>query len=170
MNTPSSQTTYRIAVLFICTGNICRSPTAHGIFEGLVQEAGLAEVIKVDSAGTDAYHTGEPPDARSQEVAKLHGYDISEQRARLLKQDDCLQFDYLIVMTDSHRLQILMRLGRSCDTKISKMLDYASDTSYKHHDVMDPYYGGENGFERVFAMIEDGCRGLLEDLRGRLTP
>jgi protein-tyrosine phosphatase len=169
MTTSSLQPANRISVLFICTGNICRSPTAQGILEGLVSDTGLADVIKVDSAGTDAYHAQQAPDARSQAVAKAHGYDISGQRARMVQADDCNLFDYLIVMTDSHRLQLLMRLGRGCDARISKLLDYASDASYKHKDVMDPYYGGENGFERVFAMIEDGCRGLLEELRERLT-
>ncbi|MEM7736631.1 MAG: low molecular weight protein-tyrosine-phosphatase [Deinococcota bacterium] len=169
MDVTSAQSSTLVSVLFVCTGNICRSPTAQGIFEGLVSEAGLAEVIKVDSAGTDAYHTQEAPDARSQATAKAHGYDISGQHARMIRADDCTLFDYIIVMTDSHRLQLLIRLGRGCDAKISKLLDYASDASYKHQDVMDPYYGGENGFERVFAMIEDGCRGLLEELRERFT-
>ena len=157
-----------LSILFICTGNICRSPTAQGVFGYLLEQTKLQDRVQVDSAGTDSYHVGASPDTRSQATAKAHGIDLSSQRARRISPADCDAFDYLIVMDDGHRRTLNMRLGQHCGAKISKLLDYAKDNSYRHDDVPDPYYGGSGGFERVYAMIEDGCQGLLEDVQKRL--
>ena len=161
--------TSSLSVLFVCTGNICRSPTAQGIFEALLEQANMRSSVQVDSAGTDSYHVGDSPDSRAQATAKAHGIDLSQQQARRITPEDCDTFDYLIVMDDGHRWTLNTRLGRHVDTKISKLLDYARDESYRHADVPDPYYGGTGGFERVYAMIEDGCEGLLEDVKARLV-
>lgn len=161
--------TASLSVLFICTGNICRSPTAQGIFEQLLEQANLRSQVQVDSAGTDSYHVGDSPDSRAQATTKAHGIDISQQHARRVTPEDYEAFDYLIVMDDGHRWTLNMRLGRHYDAKISKLLDYARDADYKNADVPDPYYGGEGGFERVYAMIKDGCQGLLEDVNTRLA-
>ena len=158
-----------LSVLFVCTGNICRSPTAQGVFEHLLSEANLPDRVRVDSAGTDSYHVGDSPDKRAQATAKAHGIDLSTQQARRITPADCDTFDYVIVMDDGHRWTLNTRLGRQVDTKISKLLDYASDKTYHAADVPDPYYGGTGGFERVYAMIEDGCQGLLEDVKARLA-
>jgi protein-tyrosine phosphatase len=161
--------TSSLSVLFVCTGNICRSPTAQGIFERLLEQANLHAHVHVDSAGTDSYHVGDSPDARAQATAKAHGIDLSRQQARRITPEDCDTFDYLIVMDDGHRWTLNMHLGRHYDAKISKLLDYAHDETYKNADVPDPYYGGAGGFERVYAMIEDGCQGLLEDVKTHLA-
>ena len=148
-----------VSVLFICMGNICRSPTAEGVFRYLVKEAGLENRIKIDSAGTHAYHVGEPPDARSQEAAKAKGYDLSTQWARALSEDDCETFDYLITM-DADNLANVKELCSSA--KATPLLSYAS--SVRETDVPDPYYGGGRGFERVLELVEAGCKGLLDDI------
>ena len=157
-----------IRVLFVCMGNICRSPTAHGIFESLVQKEGLAHRIEVDSAGTHAYHVGEPPDSRSQEIALARGVDLSGQRARRVLPDDFLRFDYLLAMDrDNYR-----ELQRICPTgmedKLRLFMEFAPE--YGVQEVPDPYYGGSGGFERVFRMVEEAANGLLDTIRIELTP
>lgn len=148
-----------VSVLFICTGNICRSPTAEAIFRQRVAEAGLEGEILVDSAGTHSYHVGEPPDRRAQLAAKRRGYDLSRKRARQLTSEDCQRFDYLIVMdSDNHRIvqAFCPKAGRR---KLHRLLEFAPDIG--EIDVPDPYYGGEAGFERVLDMIEAATDGLL---------
>ena len=147
-----------VSVLFICTGNICRSPTAEGVFRSLVEREGLADAIFVDSAGTHGYHVGDPPDKRSQEAAKGRGYDLSAQRARQLSGEDCERFDYILVMDEAN-----YRIVKPQCPKAQKFLSYAADVT--EEDVPDPYYGGGSGFERVLDMVESASQGLLGHLK-----
>lgn len=153
----------KVNVLFVCMGNICRSPLAHGLFEEMVAREGLAEVIAVDSAGTHAYHVGEQPDPRSQETALRHGIDLSGQRARRVSQPDFERFDYILAM-DRDNFSILVD---SCPDeqrhKLSLFLEFAPDLPER--EVPDPYYGGASGFERVYALVEAASRGLLDEIR-----
>ena len=148
-----------VKVLFVCSGNICRSPTAQGVMQHLVAAAGLAGDVLVDSAGTGGWHVGEAPDPRSQLTALDHGIDLSHQQARKLTRDDFTEFDYLIAMDSSHRDRMRQICPPENQGRISLMLDHASKGA--GGDVPDPYYGGDDGFELVFAMVEDACRGLL---------
>ena len=152
-----------VKVLFVCTGNICRSPTAEGVFDKVVKEAGLADYVHVESAGTTAYHVGEPPDRRSQAAARRRGIDLSQQRARQVNEADLRTFDYILAMDEGH-LNDLARIARTPPgTRLSRFLDFAPDRL--EQDVPDPYYGGPNGFENVLDLIEDASRGLLADIR-----
>jgi len=153
-------------VLFVCTGNICRSPTAEGIFLKLVNDAGLADRIIVDSAGTHGYHVGEPPDLRTQEAAVRRGYDLSRLRARKFQREDFHRFDLVLAMDrDNHG--ILSRLAQpSTGHRLRMMMEYASQ--FREIEVPDPYCGGPDGFERVLDMLEDAAQGLLESIRAGL--
>jgi protein-tyrosine phosphatase len=146
-------------VLFVCTGNICRSPTAAGVFSHFVREAGLAETIQVESAGTHDYHAGEAPDMRAQEHASKRGYDLSALRARQVRRRDFTEFDLIIAMDRGH-LQIL---EENCPPEHRAKLRLL----FKGRDVPDPYYGGAEGFERVLDMLEAGCLALLAEARER---
>ncbi|MCP5370586.1 MAG: low molecular weight phosphotyrosine protein phosphatase [Hyphomicrobiales bacterium] len=144
-------------------GNICRSPTAEGVFRQVVGRAGLDGRVDVDSAGTHAYHVGEPPDRRSQAVARERGIDLSGQRARKATPADFERFDYVIAM-DGHNLRDLQRLcppGRA--DRLHRLMDFAPQ--HRERDVPDPYYGGPLGFDMVFDMIEDASEGLLDHIR-----
>lgn len=152
----------QVSVLFVCMGNICRSPTAQGIFESLVQRSGLAGVIRIDSAGTHAYHIGNQPDSRSQQAALGRGVDLSKQRARQVQTTDFSDFDYVLAM-DLHNLQALQRFAQAQQAKnLQLFMEFAS--RWREREVPDPYYGGSQGFERVLDMIEDASEGLLEHL------
>jgi protein-tyrosine phosphatase len=152
----------RVSVLFVCTGNICRSPTAEGIFRKLVADAGMSEVILADSAGTHGYHIGEPPDARAQASAADRGYDLSGLRARRVEGADFQRFDLIVAMDRDH-LTILSRMAEpSAAHKLKLMMSYAG--AFEEKDVPDPYYGGPQDFERVLDMLEDAARGLLDSL------
>jgi len=155
-----------ISVLFVCMGNICRSPTAQGVFERLVKEAGLEARIEIDSAGTHAYHVGEPPDRRATQVAAVRGIDLSSQRARRVHEDDFESFDYVLAMDRDNLEDLRAICPPHVRERICLLLDFAEvDQS---NDVPDPYYGGEQGFERVLDLVEDGARGLLVDIRQRI--
>lgn len=154
-----------IKVLFVCMGNICRSPLAHGRFQHLVQVDGLAGRISVDSAGTHAYHVGEPPDLRSQQTALRRGIDISGQRARKVEPTDFEEFDYILAM-DRDNLVILQSLAPPGQShKIHLFLDFAPELN--ESEVPDPYYGGQAGFERVYDLVDAASLGLLEEIRTR---
>jgi protein-tyrosine phosphatase len=154
------------SVLFVCMGNICRSPSAEGFFKRKVGESGLDERVRVDSAGTHAYHLSEVPDARAQAAAMARGIDISHQRARRFDVSDFERFDYILAM-DQDNLDILLRLCPAEFTgKLDLLLSFAPRLNCR--DVPDPYYGGEHGFEQVLDLIEQGCAGLLDELRANL--
>jgi protein-tyrosine phosphatase len=150
-------------VLFVCTGNICRSPTAEAVFRKLVADAGLADRITADSAGTHAYHVGEPPDRRTQLAARSRGYDLSELRARRVARDDFHRFDLVLAMDREHH-EILGGLAPpSAAHKLRLVMEFARRSA--HDEVPDPYYGGPDGFELVLDLLEDAAKGLLETLR-----
>jgi len=153
----------KFGVLFVCTGNICRSPTAEAIFRKLAADAGMAVAVTADSAGTHGYHVGEPPDPRAQEAAAKRGYDLSALRARRFEQADFQRFDLILAMDRDH-YSILSNMARhSAGHKLKLMMSYAR--RFADEEVPDPYYGGSQGFERVLDMLEDAARGLLESLR-----
>ena len=155
----------KIRVLFVCMGNICRSPTAQGIFETLVEREGFGHLIEVDSAGTHAYHVGNPPDSRAQDIARRRGFDLSSQRARKAQSEDFKNFDYLVAMDQDnfHGLMSICPVGM--EGKIHLLMDYAP--AFRTREVPDPYYGGDTGFERVFDMVEAAASGLLDELKRR---
>ena len=155
-----------VRILFVCMGNICRSPTAHAVFRKLVSDEGLADRIEIDSAGTHAYHIGEPPDARSQQTALRRGIDMNDLRARKVERDDFSDYHYVLAM-DRDNLSNLRTLVAqdTAPARVELFMDYAEDWS--EQEVPDPYYGGAQGFERVFDMVEAASRGLLESLRSR---
>lgn len=153
----------QVKVLFCCMGNICRSPTAHGVFEKLVREAGLTDKITVDSAGTHAYHVGESPDSRSQEAALKRGYDLSTQRARRAVANDFYDFDYVLAM-DGENLANLRRIqAADSPAQLALLLDFAPQ--HPEREVPDPYYGGARGFEHVLDLVEAASAQLLADIR-----
>ena len=153
----------KYCVLFVCTGNICRSPTADGVLRKMVADQGLADVVEVDSAGTHDYHVGEPPDGRSTEHALLRGYDLSKLRARQVQADDFERFDAILALDDGH-LRILQRLcPPQYKSKLHRFTEFC--TRHKTHEVPDPYYGGAQGFEHVQDLVEDGCTGLIDHIR-----
>ncbi|SIT65644.1 protein tyrosine phosphatase [Ectothiorhodosinus mongolicus] len=149
-------------VLFVCMGNICRSPTAQAVFEHVLMREGLADRIRVDSAGTHAYHIGNPPDKRATEAALRRGIDLSVQRARRVTTEDFDNFDYVLVM-DQQNLRDLPTPGANARAKVQLFMDFAPH--WPEREVPDPYYGGAQGFERVLDMIEDASKGLLQHIK-----
>ncbi|MFQ5995443.1 MAG: low molecular weight protein-tyrosine-phosphatase [Acidiferrobacterales bacterium] len=154
-----------VRVLFVCLGNICRSPTAEGVFRALVEGANLHRSIQVDSAGTHAYHLGEPPDPRAQAAAARRGIDLAPLRGRQTTQEDFLEFDYILAMDRTNLAFLRQQCPQSLQHKIRLFLDFAP--AYPDKDVPDPYFGGTAGFDRVLDIIEDAATGLLSDIRGR---
>lgn len=152
-----------VKVLFVCMGNICRSPTAQGVFERLVAEADLSAQVSTDSAGTYAYHVGEPPDKRATEAALRRGVDLSSQRARRVSPEDFEVFDYVLAMDSSNHEDMLEICQPEHASKIRLFLEFAPGLGID--EVPDPYYGGATGFERVLDMIEEAAAGLLADIR-----
>jgi low molecular weight protein-tyrosine phosphatase len=150
-------------VLFVCMGNICRSPTADAIFRYQVNAAGLEHEIHVDSAGTHAYHIGHPPDQRAQSTALNRGYKMHDLRARAVEVNDFNHFDYILAM-DNDNLSILQqRCPTQHSDKIELLMQYSKNSNFDS-EVADPYYGGERGFEMVLDMVEEACQGLLEHI------
>lgn len=150
------------AVLFVCLGNICRSPTAHGVFRHMLSERGLTGRIHIDSAGTGDWHLGNPPDKRACAVAHSRGYAIDDLRARRVCPDDFYRFDYLLAM-DRNNLRDLERMRPDdAHLRIELFLNYASDS--KLREVPDPYHKQDSGFQDVLSVIEDASRGLLQAL------
>ena len=153
------------SVLFVCMGNICRSPTAEGMFLKVLEERAPKLRIHVDSAGTHAYHIGEPPDLRAQHAARRRGIDLSGQRARQVRAKDFERFDHIVAMDRSNRRSLERLRGhrpRPGAARIVMMRDY--DPKPGSPDVPDPYYGGADGFERVYRIVERCCEGLLDEL------
>lgn len=154
-----------VKVLFVCMGNICRSPTAHGVFQSLVDEQGLEGVIQVDSAGTHSYHTGNPPDLRSQAMAQSRGVDLAGLRARRFVTTDFNEFDYLLGM-DHNNLADMLALKPDEETRARVKLMLEFSDKFEQSEVPDPYFGND-GFDLVFDMIDDAARGLLSDIRSQ---
>lgn len=150
-------------VLFVCMGNICRSPLAQGVFENVLRREGLEDGVFVDSAGTGAWHVGSPPDERARRSAGLRGLDLSSQRARRITPEDCHNFDYILTMDEDNYLAVATLCRGSA--VVRPFLDFAAD--YPETEVPDPYYGGPDGFEHVLDLVEDASEGLLEDIRKR---
>ena len=156
----------QVRVLFVCTGNICRSPIAEGVFRRHVSDAGLSDRIKVASAGTHDFHVGEAPDTRAQKTAANRGYDISKQRGRQVIRRDLVECDYVLAM-DAINLRYL---GRLCPAghahKLKLVMEFGGDPTAR--EVADPYEGSESDFERVLDLMESASAGLLEHIRIRL--
>jgi len=151
-------------ILFVCLGNICRSPLGEGILRQRATERGLSHLVETESAGTGGWHQGDPPDHRSIAVAKGHGIDISTQSARQLRLEDFTAFDLIFAM-DRDNLRNLVRLApHDSSADIHLFMDFVSGTM---RDVPDPYYGTPADFEHVFAMLDEGCGNLLDTLFGR---
>jgi len=146
-------------LLFVCMGNICRSPTAEGVVRAFVQGAGLADRFHLDSAGTHDYHVGEPPDRRTQQAALSRGYDLSSLRARQVCAEDFLSFDRILAMDLRNLSYLRERCPKGQGFKLALFLDYAE--GYEGGEVPDPYYGGAMGFEQVLDMAEAAARGLI---------
>ncbi|MGK2915149.1 MAG: low molecular weight protein-tyrosine-phosphatase [Porticoccaceae bacterium] len=155
--------TARVEVLFVCLGNICRSPTAHGVFEALLVAEGLTERIAVDSAGTGDWHLGRPPDLRTRRAALARGYDLEHLRARQVEAADFQRFDYILAM-DNANLADLRRL-RPGDFRgtLDLFLNFGSGVPVI--EVPDPYHGSADSFEQVLDLVENAARGLLAHIR-----
>lgn len=161
MNKPT-----QVRILFICMGNICRSPTAEGVFRQLLREARLEHRVYLDSAGTHAFHVGESPDPRAQATARRRGVDLSDLRARQAQVEDFQLFDLILAMDQDNYHSLSRLCPPGLERKIGLLMDYAPQLRMR--EVPDPYYGGANGFERVFDLVEAAAQGLLEDIRRRL--
>jgi len=157
----------QIKILFICMGNICRSPTAHAVFRQMVLAKGLQRQILIDSAGTHAYHVGNSPDGRSSKAALLRGVDMSDLVARQLSSVDFEVFDYLLVADDDNFYFVQEACPAEHRHKIAYILEYAKDAWNK--EVPDPYYGKGDGFEKVLDLLESACEGLLLKLENELV-
>lgn len=152
-----------VKVLFVCMGNICRSPTAEGVFRHIVNSAGLADKIHIDSAGTHSYHIGSTPDPRAQAAALNRNIDLSSQRARKVKGADFDEFDYVLAMDHSNYSDLRDISSEDTQDRLSLFLDFAETVSTR--EVPDPYYGGDQGFEHVLDLVEEASRGLLASIR-----
>ncbi len=154
-----------VRVLFVCMGNICRSPSAQGVFEHMVHNAGLQQQIKIDSAGTHAYHIGEAPDPRSQAVASKRGIDLSQQKGRRVDAQDFQQYDYILAMDEDNLAELLHACPSAQQNKVALFLSYADPKKTQETSVPDPYYGGDQGFEKVFDLIDLAAQGLLSHIQ-----
>ncbi len=152
-------------VLFVCLGNICRSPTAEGVFREFVRVEGLHDEIVIDSAGTGAWHVGEPPDQRAQAAAISRGYDLSAQRARQVRSTDFEQHDLILAMDRANYDDLHALCPIQLRDRIHLFLSFARGADVD--EVPDPYYGAGDGFQRVLDLVEDASRGLLDHIRAR---
>lgn len=150
--------TAKTSVLFVCLGNICRSPTAHGVFQTLVEQQGFGADIYVDSAGTAAYHVGNSPDQRSVAAARSRGYDLTALRARQVNAEDFQQFDYILAMDQENLLNLQRLQPANFNGHLGLFLPFGQCVET---EVPDPYYGGADGFEQVLDLVENASMGLL---------
>ncbi|KZX62328.1 phosphotyrosine protein phosphatase [Alcanivorax sp. HI0033] len=155
-----------MSVLFVCLGNICRSPTAEAVFRERVIAAGLEAHIRIDSAGTGDWHIGRAPDPRTREAAARRGYQMDTLRARQVSPQDFYEFDVVLAMDNTNLADLQAMQPADVNVTLGRFLDYSTAASVK--EVPDPYYGGEDGFDRVLDLIEGGADGLLDALRERL--
>ena len=154
-------------LLFICLGNICRSPAADGVMRRLVKESGLLDCIHIDSAGTAGWHAGRPADARMREAGARRGYDFSHT-ARQVTAEDLAIYDLILVMDDQNRRDLRsLDPQRLNESKIRYFCEFC--TRHEEREVPDPYYGGNEGFQHVLDLMEDGCSGILQEIRQRLA-
>lgn len=151
------------SILFVCTGNICRSPTAEGVLRHKLAEAGLANKVLVDSAGTHGYHIGEPPDHRSVSTARTRGYDISTLRARKFTRADFNEFDLILALDSGHLHLLTHQAPSERRANIALFLEHTDHPAYT--EVPDPYYGDQSGFEHVLDLTEHGCDSLVRSLQ-----
>ncbi len=158
----------RLRVLMVCTGNICRSPTAEAVLRHKLAAAGLDREVDIDSAGTVDYHVGSPPDRRAQAHGARRGYDLSRLRARLVRADDFAKFDLVLAMDSDHLEYLTERCPEPRRERIRRLLEFVPGRS-SGFDVPDPYYGAPAGFERVLDLVELACDGLVEHLRQRVA-
>jgi protein-tyrosine phosphatase len=154
-----------VKILFVCLGNICRSPTAEAVFRAIAAREAPELAIEVDSAGTAGYHVGEPPDARTLEAASRRGYDLSPLRARVVEPRDFEEFDLILAMDRSNLKILHRRAPEHARERVRLFLEFAPDAAVA--EVPDPYYGGPNGFEEVLDLVEAAAQGLLRHLRER---
>ncbi len=150
-------------VLFVCMGNICRSPTAEGAFLALLRQQGVHEQFNIDSAGTHAYHVGEAPDLRAQKTAEIRGYNLSGLRARKVIFADYEDYDYLLAMDEANYETLMTACPDKYKDKVQYFLDYAPHLETR--EVPDPYYGGKYGFDRVLDLVEEASVGFLDSLK-----
>ena len=154
-------------VLFVCMGNICRSPTAEGVLRQFIRQNNLGDKVEVDSAGTHGYHVGEAPDSRTQRAAAVRGYNLSQLRARKVARQDLDYFDLVLAM-DKNNLDNLQRLASpEQHEKIKLFMDFSKN--FDDNEVPDPYYGLGHGFDLVLDMVEDAAQGLIEDIKDKLA-
>lgn len=156
-----------VSILFVCMGNICRSPAGEGVFTAMVEEAGLTDRVRVDSAGTLGYHSGEPADSRMRQSAQRRGYQLTG-RARQVSSTDLDDFDLILTMDEDNYHNVLaLATNDEQRERVKSFCDYCTD--HDNRSVPDPYYGGADGFEVVLDLLEDGCRGVLADVEERLV-
>lgn len=154
-------------VLMVCTGNICRSPTAEAVLRSKLERAGLQRRVLVDSAGTTGFHVGEPPDARAQRHARERGYDLSALRARKVELADLERFDWVLAMDESHLDWLRALVPPGPGARLGLLMEHARRFAGER-EVPDPYYGAPAGFERVLDLVEDACDGLLDRIATEL--
>jgi protein-tyrosine phosphatase len=156
----------RYSILFVCMGNICRSPTAHGVLRAKLRNAGFAQRVDVDSAGTHNYHPGSPPDSRSQEHAAQRGYNLSDLRARQITAEDFVRHDLILAMDWDNLALVQSICPCGQEKKVRRLTEccLTMDSAV----VPDPYYGGASGFDQVLDLVEDACEGLLQHIRQRV--
>ncbi len=152
-----------VRILFVCLGNICRSPTAEAVFRALAAREAPELNVAIDSAGTADYHLGSAPDARAQEAGRRRGYDMSARRARMIEPGDFERFELILAMDRSNWAALRRAAPRSARARVRLFLEYAPEAGVL--EVPDPYYGGPNGFEEVLDLVEAASRGLLRHLR-----
>ncbi|HET8726768.1 MAG TPA: low molecular weight protein-tyrosine-phosphatase [Alphaproteobacteria bacterium] len=157
-----------LRILFVCTGNICRSPTAEGVLRHRLAQQGLLDQVETLSAGTQDYHIGDPPDARAQRTAKTRGYDLSRLRARQVTPDHFDEFDLILAMDRSHQLALRRMAPAEAQDRVRLFMEFAPGAGLR--DVPDPYYGEADDFELALDLIEAGVEGLIRAIKSGEIP